>query len=70
MLARVIRILWLANLCCLSMLRTISAICCGSFAFAENDLGVSLAERAMMIDLGEADVFEWQMFQAVHERSG
>jgi hypothetical protein len=35
------------------------------FAGSENNFGHAGAERAMMIDLGEPEIFEWQMTQFV-----
>jgi hypothetical protein len=37
----------------------------GSFAFAEDDFGVALAEGAVVVDFSEAQVFEGEVFQAL-----
>ena len=42
----------------------------GSFALAENDFRIALTQRAMMIDLGEIDVFEGQVLEALDSRFG
>jgi len=36
-----------------------------SFPFSENDLGHSCAQRSVMIDFGESEIFERQMAQAI-----
>jgi len=40
------------------------------FAFAEDDLGETLAEGAMMIDFGEAEVFKREMLEALDGGGG
>ena len=37
----------------------------GRFAFSEDDFGEALAERAVMIDFGEAQVFKGEMLEAL-----
>ena len=38
----------------------------GSLALAENHLGHALAEGTMVVDLGEAEVFEREMAETLH----
>ena len=41
------------------------AICAGVFPWPEDHFGHSVAQRAMVIHLGESQIFEWKMAQAV-----
>ena len=42
----------------------------GALALAEDHLGHAAAERAMLVDLGEAEILEGQMAQALERRGG
>ena len=42
----------------------------GRFSFAKNHFGHALAEGAMVIDLGESEVFEWEMAETLHRLVG